>query len=385
MTVTITRTQRRFVLPEADLPTHYVNIAADLPEPLPPPLHPGTREPIGPEMLAPLFPMELIRQEVSADPLIEIPEEVREAYRIYRPTPLHRATGPREGARHAGADLLQERGRLAGRQPQAEHRHRPGVLQPRGGHHPARHRNGRRPVGERARVRRQPLRARDEGLHGEDQLRAEAVSAQLHRVVRGDRHPVSVDRDERRARRARRGSRLHRQPRDRDQRGHRGGGRPRGHEVLARQRPQPRAPAPDGHRPGGDRPDGDGGGDARRRHRLRRWWLELLRHRVPVPARSAAGPIQHAVPGGRAGVVPEPDPGRVPIRLRRHRRHDAAAEDAHPRQRLPAGPDPRRRAALPRHGADGRRTCTSSGSSRHAPTSRTPASRRRSASPEPRA
>jgi tryptophan synthase beta chain len=93
MTVTISRTQRRFVLPESELPTHYVNIAADLPVPLPPPLHPGTREPIGPEMLAPLFPMELIKQEVSADPLIEIPEEVREAYRIYRPSPLHRATG----------------------------------------------------------------------------------------------------------------------------------------------------------------------------------------------------------------------------------------------------------------------------------------------------
>jgi tryptophan synthase beta chain len=93
MTVTISRTQRRFVLPESELPTHYVNIAADLPVPQPPPLHPGTREPIGPEMLAPLFPMELIKQEVSADPLIEIPEEVREAYRIYRPSPLHRATG----------------------------------------------------------------------------------------------------------------------------------------------------------------------------------------------------------------------------------------------------------------------------------------------------
>src|SRR5688572_5809860 len=92
MTVTITRTPRRFVLPEGELPTHYVNIAPDRPEPLPPPLHPATREPIGPEMLAPLFPMELIRQEVSADPLIEIPEEVREAYRIFRPTPLHRAT-----------------------------------------------------------------------------------------------------------------------------------------------------------------------------------------------------------------------------------------------------------------------------------------------------
>jgi tryptophan synthase beta chain len=92
MTVTISHTQRRFVLPEDRLPTHYVNIAADLPVAPPPPLHPGTREPIGPEMLAPLFPMELIRQEVSAEPLIEIPEEVREAYRIFRPTPLHRAT-----------------------------------------------------------------------------------------------------------------------------------------------------------------------------------------------------------------------------------------------------------------------------------------------------
>ncbi|HET9878159.1 MAG TPA: TrpB-like pyridoxal phosphate-dependent enzyme [Candidatus Limnocylindria bacterium] len=93
MTVTISRTQRRFVLPEDRLPTHYVNIAADLPVPLPPPLHPGTREPIGPEMLAPLFPMALIRQEVSPDALVEIPEEVREAYRSYRPTPLQRATG----------------------------------------------------------------------------------------------------------------------------------------------------------------------------------------------------------------------------------------------------------------------------------------------------
>ncbi len=52
--------QRRFLLSEAEMPTHYYNIAADLPVPLPPPLHPGTREPIGPEALAPLFPMELI-------------------------------------------------------------------------------------------------------------------------------------------------------------------------------------------------------------------------------------------------------------------------------------------------------------------------------------
>ena len=92
MTVTLSRTQRRFVLPEDRLPTHYYNIAADLPEPMPPPLHPGTEEPIGPEALAPLFPMALIAQEVSTERHIEIPEEVREAYRIYRPSPLHRAT-----------------------------------------------------------------------------------------------------------------------------------------------------------------------------------------------------------------------------------------------------------------------------------------------------
>jgi tryptophan synthase beta chain len=86
-------TQRRFVLPESELPTHYYNIAADLPEALPPPLHPGTREPIGPEMLAPLFPMELIRQEVSTERLVPIPEPVRDAYRAFRPSPLVRALG----------------------------------------------------------------------------------------------------------------------------------------------------------------------------------------------------------------------------------------------------------------------------------------------------
>jgi tryptophan synthase beta chain len=85
--------QRRFMLPESELPTHFYNIAADLPEPAPPVLHPGTREPIGPPDLAPLFPMELIKQEVSTERFIEIPEPVREAYRIYRPSPLIRALG----------------------------------------------------------------------------------------------------------------------------------------------------------------------------------------------------------------------------------------------------------------------------------------------------
>jgi len=85
--------QRKFLLDEKDLPTHWYNIQADLPAPLPPIIHPGTGQPIGPQDLAPLFPMELIKQEVSRERWIEIPEPIREVYRLWRPTPLHRALG----------------------------------------------------------------------------------------------------------------------------------------------------------------------------------------------------------------------------------------------------------------------------------------------------
>jgi tryptophan synthase beta chain len=85
-------TQRtKFILDEDRVPRAWYNIAADLPSPPPPPLHPGTGQPIGPADLAPLFPMELIKQVVSPDRDIEIPEPVRDAYRLYRPSPLYRA------------------------------------------------------------------------------------------------------------------------------------------------------------------------------------------------------------------------------------------------------------------------------------------------------
>jgi tryptophan synthase beta chain len=83
--------QTKFVLPEDRIPRAWYNINADLPVPLPPPLHPGTKEPVGPADLAPLFPMGLILQEVSGEREIEIPDEVREAYALYRPSPLFRA------------------------------------------------------------------------------------------------------------------------------------------------------------------------------------------------------------------------------------------------------------------------------------------------------
>ncbi|RPF26227.1 tryptophan synthase beta chain [Georgenia muralis] len=73
------------------VPTHWYNLAADLPEPTPPHLHPGTKEPLGPADLAPLFPMALIEQEVTTERYVEIPQTVREIYALWRPSPLIRA------------------------------------------------------------------------------------------------------------------------------------------------------------------------------------------------------------------------------------------------------------------------------------------------------
>jgi tryptophan synthase beta chain len=85
--------ERKISLNEAEMPEFWYNIMADMPNKPLPPLHPGTKQPIGPEMLAPLFPMELIKQEVSTDKWVAIPEAVREIYKIWRPTPLFRAKG----------------------------------------------------------------------------------------------------------------------------------------------------------------------------------------------------------------------------------------------------------------------------------------------------
>jgi tryptophan synthase beta chain len=81
----------KYLLREQDIPTHWINLLPDLPgDPLPP-LHPGTLQPAGPDDLSPIFPMALIMQEVSPEPQIEIPEPVRDAYKLWRPSPLMRA------------------------------------------------------------------------------------------------------------------------------------------------------------------------------------------------------------------------------------------------------------------------------------------------------
>jgi tryptophan synthase beta chain len=82
---------RKIMLSEQEIPEQWYNIVADMPNKPLPPLHPGTKEPIGPEALAPLFPQELIKQEVSTEKWITIPDEVRNIYSLWRPTPMYRA------------------------------------------------------------------------------------------------------------------------------------------------------------------------------------------------------------------------------------------------------------------------------------------------------
>lgn len=82
---------KKFIIEDKELPEKWYNIQADMPNKPLPPLHPGTKQPIGPEDLSRIFPMELIKQEVSQERWIEIPEEVRDVYRMWRPTPLFRA------------------------------------------------------------------------------------------------------------------------------------------------------------------------------------------------------------------------------------------------------------------------------------------------------
>ena len=81
----------KILLNESEIPTQWYNVIPDLPTPPPPPLHPGTHQPIGPDDLAPLFPMALIMQEVSTDSYIDIPGGVLDVYKLWRPSPLFRA------------------------------------------------------------------------------------------------------------------------------------------------------------------------------------------------------------------------------------------------------------------------------------------------------
>ena len=298
--------QLKYVLDETQIPKTWYNLAADLPQPLPPVLHPGTKQPVGPADLEPLFPMALILQEVSAERTIDIPEPIRDVYRMWRPSPLYPRAPARAGARHAGEDLLQVRRRLAGGLAQAEHRGAAGLVQQGAGRQAALDRDRRRPVGLVARVRRRAVRPRSHRLSGPGLLRPEALSPRADGDLRRALHRLAVERDRFRPRDPRQGSRqpglasaspFPRRSRWRP--------RTRRREICARLGAQPRAAASDRHRAGSDRAVRDGGRRSRRRDRLHRRRLELRRARLPVPRPAAARRAQAPHHRGRAGGLPD--------------------------------------------------------------------------------
>ena len=354
----------------------------------PPPLHPGTGQPLGPADLAPLFPMALIMQEVSAEPRIEIPDQVRDIYRLWRPSPLLPRAPPREGARYPGPHLLQVRGREPGRQPQAEHRRRPGLLQQAGGHAPPHHRDRRRPVGHRALASPAPCSASSarstwsRRRYYQKPYRKSMIQAYGATIFASPSEQTNAGRKV-----------LAEIP---DSPGSLG--------IAISEAVEDAATHDDAHYSLGSvlnhvllhqtvigqesaEADGDGRRVPGRRDRLRRRRLELRRARLPVRRRKRLknGKQTRIVAAEPLGL-PDPHQGRLHLRLRRHRRPDAAGQDVHPRPHLRAAGDPRRRPALPRRrpaALPARRTTASIEARRPRPDRAS--SRRPSSSPAPRA
>ena len=123
----------KILLDESELPRQWYNLIPDLPSPPPPVLHPATHEPVGPDDLAPLFLMALIGQEVTQDSYVDIPAEVLDVYRLWRPTPSTGRTGWRRRSRRLRGSTTSTRGQ-SGRLAQAQHRGPAGLLQRPGGH-----------------------------------------------------------------------------------------------------------------------------------------------------------------------------------------------------------------------------------------------------------
>ena len=344
-------TRVKFVLDEPAIPTHWVNLMADIADPdnpPPPPLHPGTKEPAGPDDLSPIFPMALILQEVSAEPEIEIPEPVRDAYKLWRPTPLYRARRL-EQALDTPAHIYYK---YEGGSPAGSHKPNTAVAQAyenaQAGIKKLTTETGAGQWGSALAFACQLF-----GLECEVWMVGSSYDQKPYRRSMMETWGATVHRSPSDVTEAGRSQARahHRFARDRDLRGGRGRGPEPGHELLARLGPQPRPAAPDRDRAGGDRPDGDGRRGAGHRDRVRRRRLELRRADVPVPAPRDPRTGQDPVHRRRAGRVPDADARRVRLRLRRHGRDDAADADVHARPRVRAPAGARRRPALPRRRA----------------------------------
>ena len=235
----------KFQLSESEIPTSWVNLLPDLPgEPLPP-LNPETREPAGPPDLTPIFPMGLIEQEVSAEPEIEIPEEVREVYKLWRPTPLIRARRlERELDTPAHIYFKYEGVSPAGS-------HKPNTAVPQAYfNREAGIRKLATETGAGQWGSALALACRLFGMECEVFMVGVSYDQKPYRRAMIETWGGTVHRSPSELTEAGRSQAEHttRQPRHRDLRGGRGRGLERGHQLLARLGAQPRLPAPDGDR-----------------------------------------------------------------------------------------------------------------------------------------
>ena len=248
-----------FLLNESDLPRNWYNINADSKLPPTPVLRPDTLEPVTPDFLSVLFPMELILQEVSTERFIPIPEEVREIYKLYRPTPLLRARRL-EKALGTTAHIYYKNEIVS---PAGSHKPNTAIPQAffnkAAGTKALDHRDRRRAVGIGAVTGLQLLWPGPRSLHGQGLLPAEAVPPRDDGNLRGQVFASPTDRTNYRPLGAGRTTRQPRFARDR----HLGGGGGGGHlgrqeEIQPGLGAQPRADAPERHRRRGPEADGSG-------------------------------------------------------------------------------------------------------------------------------
>jgi tryptophan synthase beta chain len=250
--------QHKYLLDESEMPTSWYNIIPDLPAPPPPPLHPATGQPIGPEDLAPLFPMALIMQEVTGDRYVDIPGEVLDVYRLWRPSPLFRARRL-ERALDTPAKIYYK---YEGVSPVGSHK--PNTAVPQAFYNAAE--GVTKLTTETGAGQWGSALAFASSVFGLEcevwQVRASYDQKPYRRLMMetygASVHPQPVRPDRLRPHDPQGAPGLHRQPRHRDQRG-RGTRRFRSeHAVRAGQRAQPRADAPDGDRRGGPQAVGHG-------------------------------------------------------------------------------------------------------------------------------
>jgi len=233
---------KKILLPDQMIPVQWYNIVADMPQKPLPPLDPRTRRPVTAEQMNCIFAEELVRQEFSTERFIDIPDEVRDLYRIWRCTPLVRAYAL-ERALDTPAKIYFKNESVS---PAGSHK--PNTALPQAyyncqtGHQAPDDRNGRRTMGFGHRAGQPVLRPRPESLHGQGQLRAETLpqAADEHVGSRGD--PLAQHADRCGTPRSGRRSRLLGQPRAGDLRGGRDSRTaPRRHALLPGQRTEPRA------------------------------------------------------------------------------------------------------------------------------------------------